>query len=79
MDKFIQIVEKFGLAGEKLLEFVREKLKIEEEKEEKRRQLEEEKEEKHRQLEEEKEHCKNKPVIVTILKGYNQLQKVILT
>ena len=55
MDKFIQIVEKFGLAGEKLLEFVREKLKIEEEKEEKRRQLEEEKEEKHRQLEEEKE------------------------
>ena len=55
MDKFIQIVEKFGLAGEKLLEFVREKLKLEEEKEEKRRQLEEEKEEKHRQLEEEKE------------------------
>ena len=55
MDKFIKIGLKFGLAGEKLLEFVREKLKLEEEKEEKRRQLEEEKEEKHRQLEEEKE------------------------
>ena len=24
-------------------------------------------------------HCKNWPVMVTILKGYNQLQKVILT
>ena len=24
-------------------------------------------------------HCKNRPVMVTILKGYNQLQKVILT
>ena len=55
MNKFIKIGLKFGLAGEKLLEFVREKLKLEEEKEEKRRQLEEEKEEKHRQLEEEKE------------------------
>ena len=52
---FIQIGEKFGLEGEKLLEFVREQLKLEEEKEEKRRQLEEEKEEKRRQLEEEKE------------------------
>ena len=40
---FIQIVEKVGLAGEKLLEFVREKLKLEEEKEEKRRKSEEEK------------------------------------
>ena len=40
---FIQIVEKVGLAGEKLLEFVREKLKLEQEKEEKRRKLEEEK------------------------------------
>ena len=55
MDMFIQIGEKFGLEGEKLLEFVREQLKLEEEKEEKRRQLEEEKEEKRRQLEEEKE------------------------
>ena len=62
MDKFIQIGEKFGLQGEKLLEFVREQLKLEEEKEEKRRELEEErrreeeeKEEKRRQLEEEKE------------------------
>ena len=42
MDKFIQIGEKFGLEGERLLEFVRK----EEQKEEKRRQLEEEKEEK---------------------------------
>ena len=41
MDKFIQIGEKFGLEGEKLLEFVQEKLKLEEEKEEKRRKLEE--------------------------------------
>ena len=24
-------------------------------------------------------HCKNRPVMVTVLKGYNQLQKVILT
>ena len=51
MEKFIQLGEKFGLEGEKLLEFVREQ----EEKEEKRRQLEEEKEERRRQLEEEKE------------------------
>ena len=50
MEKFIQLGEKFGLEGEKLLEFVREQ----EEKEEKRRQLEEEKEEKRRRLEEEK-------------------------
>ena len=34
MDKFIQIGEKFGLEREKLLEFVREQLKLEEEKEE---------------------------------------------
>ena len=34
-DKFIQLGEKFGLEGEKLLEFVREQLKLEEEKEEK--------------------------------------------
>ena len=47
MEKFIQLGEKFGLEGEKLLEFVREQ----EENEEKRRQL--EKEEKRRQLEEE--------------------------
>ena len=50
MDKFIQIGEKFGLEGEKLLEFVREQQKLEEE-----RRREEEKEEKLRQLEEEKE------------------------
>ena len=47
MEKFVQLGEKFGLEGEKLLELVREQ----EEKEEKRRQLEEEKEEKRRQLE----------------------------
>lgn len=50
MEKFIQLGEKFGLEGEKLLEFVREQ----EEKEEKRRQIEEEKEEKRRRLEEER-------------------------
>ena len=69
MEKFIQLGEKFGLEGEKLLEFVREQEEKEEkrrqlekeekrrqlEEEEKRRQLEEEKEEKCRQLEEEKE------------------------
>ena len=62
MDKFIQIGEKFGLEEEKLLEFVREQLKLEEEKDEKRwklekerRREEEEKEEKRRQLEEERE------------------------
>ena len=51
MDKFIQIGEKFGLEGEKLLEFVREQLKLELEKEEKRRIL----EEGRRKEEEEKE------------------------
>ena len=50
----MQIGEKFGLEGEKLLEFVREQLKLEEEKEEKRRQLEEEKEERRRLLEEDR-------------------------
>ena len=62
MDKFIQIGEKFVLEEEKLLEFVREQLKLEEKKDEKRwklekerRREEEEKEEKRRQLEEEKE------------------------
>ena len=62
MDKFIQIGEKFGLEGEKLLEFVEKQQKLEEEREEKRRKLEEErrreeeeKEEKRRQIEEEKE------------------------
>ena len=59
MDKFIQIGEKFELQEEKLLEFVRELLKLEEEREEKlqeeeRRREEKEKEEKRRQLEEEK-------------------------
>ena len=51
MDKLIQIGEKLGLEGEKLLEFVREQQKLEEE----RRREEEEKEEKRRQIEEEKE------------------------
>ena len=58
----MQIGKDFGLEGEKLLEFVREQQKLEEErrrekeeKEEKRRQLEEEKEEKRRLLEEQKE------------------------
>ena len=62
MEKLLQIGEKFGLEGEKLLGFVEKQQKLEEErrreeeeKEEKRRQLEEEKEEKRRQLEEEKE------------------------
>ena len=68
MEKFIQLGEKFGLEGEKLLEFVheqqeleREEKRLEEEKEEKRRQLEEEKEEKRRQLEEEKEEKRRRP------------------
>ena len=55
MEKLLQIGKEFGLEGEKLLEFVREQLKLEEEKEEKRRQLEQEKEEKRRLLEEKKE------------------------
>ena len=61
MDKLIQIGEKFGLEGEKLLEFVEKQQKLEEEKrreeeekEEKRRQLEEQKEEKRRLLEEDR-------------------------
>ena len=60
MEKLLQIGKEFGLEGDKLLEFVREEQKLEEErgrkeeeKEEKRRQLEEEKEEKRRQLEKE--------------------------
>ena len=60
MEKFIQLGEKFGLEGEKLLEFVRdqeekerEEKRREEEREEKRR--EEEREEKLRQLQEAKE------------------------
>ena len=36
MDKFIHIGEKFGLEEEKLLEFVREQMKLEQEKDEKR-------------------------------------------
>ena len=55
MEKLWRIGKEFGLEGERLLEFVREQLKLEEEKEEKRRQLEEEKEEKRRLLEEQKE------------------------
>ena len=51
----MQIGKEFELEGEKLLEFVREQLKLEEEKEEKRRQLEEEKEGKRRLLEVQKE------------------------
>ncbi|XP_068675427.1 uncharacterized protein [Montipora foliosa] len=58
MEKFIQLGEKFGLEGEKLLEFVREQevkedKRREEEREEKRR--EEEREEKRRQLQEEED------------------------
>ena len=57
MEKFIQLGEKFGLEGEKLIESVREQEEKEEkrrqeEREEKCRQLEEEREEKHRRLEE---------------------------
>ncbi|XP_073238079.1 uncharacterized protein [Porites lutea] len=61
MEKLLQIGKEFGLEGEKLLEFVREQQKLEEErrrkeeeKEEKRRQIEEEKEERHRLLEEDR-------------------------
>ena len=50
MDKLIQIGEKLGLEGQKLLEFVEKQQKLEEE----RRRKEEEKEEKRRKLEEEK-------------------------
>ena len=39
MDKFIQIGEKFGLEGEKLLEFVREQQKLEEERRNRKRLL----------------------------------------
>ena len=49
MEKFVELGDKFGLVGEKLLEFVREQQ--EKERAEKRR--EEEREEKRRQLEEE--------------------------
>ncbi|XP_068704804.1 uncharacterized protein [Montipora foliosa] len=62
MDKFIQVGEKFGLEGEKLLEFVekqqileQDRRREEEEKEEKRRQLEEEREEMRRRFGDEKE------------------------
>ena len=61
MEKLLQIGEKFGLEGEKLLEFVEKQQKLEEEKEEKRRKFEEERrreekeeEEKRRKLEEER-------------------------
>ena len=46
MEKLVQLIEKFGLEGEKLLAFVQEQQKLEEDREEKRRQLEEEREEK---------------------------------
>jgi len=67
MEKFVQLGEKFGMEGEKVLEFVWEQQKLEEkrreeDREEKRpeeereeRRLEEEKEEKRRQLQEERE------------------------
>ena len=62
MDKFIQIGEKFGMEGEKLLEFVEKQQQLEEEKEERRRILEEdrrkeeeEKEERRRREDEERE------------------------
>ena len=61
MKKLLQIGEKLGLEGEKLLEFVEKQQKLEEdrrreeeEREEKRRQLEEEKEERRRILEEDR-------------------------
>ena len=50
MEKFLELGQKFGLQGEKLLEFVREQ----EEKEERRRLLEEEKEERLRREQEER-------------------------
>ena len=46
----MQLGKEFGLEGEKLLEFVREQQKLEEEKEEKQRREEEERAEKQRQL-----------------------------
>ena len=52
MEKLLQIGKEFGLEGEKLLEFLEKKQKLEEEREEKRRKLEEER----RREEEEKEH-----------------------
>ena len=55
MEKLMQLGKEFGLEGEKLLEFVREQQKLEEEKEEKQRREEEEKEEKQRREEKEKE------------------------
>lgn len=55
MEKFIQLGEKLGLEGEKLLEFVKKQRQLEEEKEEKQRELEEGKEEKRRQLKKQKE------------------------
>jgi len=38
MDKFVQLGEKFGLEGEKLLEFVREQQKLEEKRREEERE-----------------------------------------
>ena len=62
MEKFLELGEKFGLQGEKLLEFVHEQeekeerlRKEQEEKEERLRKEQEEKEERRRLLEEEKE------------------------
>ena len=61
MEKLTQLGKEFGLEGEKLLEFVREQQKLEEEKEEKQRQLvkeqkleEEERAERQRREEEER-------------------------
>ena len=50
----MQLGKEFGLEGEKLLEFVREQQKLEEEKEEKQRREEEERAEKQRREEEER-------------------------
>ena len=61
MEKLVQLGKEMGLQGAKLLAFVKNQQKLEEERrreqeerEEKRRQLEEEREEKRRQLEEER-------------------------
>ena len=50
----MQLGKEFGLEGEKLLEFVREQQKLEEEKEEKQRREEEERAERQRREEEER-------------------------
>ena len=53
--KFMQLGKEFGLEGEKLLEFLREQQKLEEERAERQRREEEEREERRRRQDEERE------------------------